>query len=151
MSMFFFRGTMVNKIDSKGRLSVPARFRAVIEADGLQSIYCCKSLVYPILEAGGRRLLEEVDEMLSGFSLYSSQRHDLAHALIGESDDLPLDKEGRIVLPERFRQFAGLEEEVAFVGIGLRFALWAPARLAEHLDASRSRARSFLENWEPAT
>lgn len=146
--MSFFRGTVVNKIDSKGRLSVPARFRAILEADGLSSVYCCKSLTHPILEAGGRRLLEEVDQMLSGLNLYSSKRHDLALSLIGESDDLPLDKEGRMILPENFRQFAGLTDEVAFVGVGLRFEMWAPERLKKHLGTSRQRARDYLEQAE---
>ena len=146
--MSFFRGTVVNKIDSKGRISVPARFRAIIEADGLSSVYCCKSLTHPILEAGGRRLIEEVNEMLSKLNLYSAERHDLALSLIGESDDLPLDKEGRMILPESFRQFAALEDEVAFVGIGLRFEIWAPDRLKTYLETSRQRARGYLEKWE---
>lgn len=143
--MSFFKGTIINKIDSKGRLSVPARFRAVLEADGLNTVYCCKSLTHNTLEAGGRRLLDEVDRMLSSLDLYSSQRHDLAHALIGESDDLPIDKEGRIILPDSFCDFAKLKDEVAFVGIGLRFEMWAPKELDKHIATARSRARSYLQ------
>lgn len=143
--MSFFRGTIINKLDSKGRLSVPARFRAVLEADELNTVYCCKSLTHNVLEAGGRRLLEEVDRMLSTLDLYSPQRHDLAHTLIGESDDLPIDKEGRIILSDSFCDFAKLKDEVAFVGIGLRFEMWAPKELEKHIAVSRVRARSFLQ------
>ncbi len=143
--MSFFRGTIINKLDSKGRLSVPARFRAQLEAEGSSSVYCYKSLSHPVLEAGGKRLLEEVDRMLSQLDLYAKERHDLAHTLIGESDDLVLDKEGRIMLPEHFCEFAKLKDEVAFVGVGLRFELWSPKALEKHVASSRVRARSYLQ------
>ena len=143
--MSFFRGTVTNKIDSKGRVSVPARFRAVIEAEGLSSVYCCKSLMHKALDAGGKRLMDEVDAMLTRLNLYSSERHDLSHALIGASDDLALDREGRIILPEAFREFAGLASEVTFVGLGNRFEIWDSATLAQHVEESRSRARAHLQ------
>ena len=146
--MSFFRGTIINKLDNKGRLSVPARFRAILEAEGLNSVYCYKSLTHPVLEAGGKRLLDEVDRMLSQLDLYAKERHDLAHTLIGESDDLALDKEGRIVLPEHFCRFAKLKDEVAFVGIGLRFEIWSPKELQKHIASSRTRARSYLQKGE---
>ncbi len=144
--MSFFRGTVTNKIDSKGRVSVPARFRAVIEAEGLGSVYCCKSLMHKALDAGGKRLMDEVDQMLTQFNLYSGERHDLSHALIGASDDLALDREGRISLPEAFREFAGLDGEVTFVGLGNRFEIWDKATLLAHVEESRARARSYLQS-----
>jgi MraZ protein len=140
-----FRGTIINRLDSKGRLSVPARFRAVLEADSLNAVYCCKSLTHPVLEAGGKRLMEEVDRMLGQLDLYAKERHDLAHTLIGESDALPIDKEGRIILPDSFRAFAKLKDEAAFVGIGLRFEIWSPKELEKHIAASRTRAKAFLQ------
>ena len=143
-----FVSTFTNKIDAKGRVSIPAPFRAVLERDryggGPPSLYCYPSLDAPALDAGGERLAQRIDGLLSGLPDYSDERDELSVALYGDVQILSIDQDGRIVLPEKLRAHAGLVSEVAFVGLGEKFQLWEPkqfedrrARAREKVDAHR--------------
>ena len=136
-----FVSTFTNKIDAKGRVSIPAPFRAVLERDGYAAagvgIYCYPSLDAPALDAGGERLAQKIDGLLSGLPDYSDERDELSVALYGDVQILSVDQDGRIVLPEALRAHAGLLGQITFVGLGEKFQMWEPARFAER----RARAR----------
>jgi MraZ protein len=140
-----FVSTFTNKLDAKGRVSIPALFRAVLErdryggGDGPPGIYCYPSLDAAALDAGGERLARKIDGLLGGLPEYSDERDELSLALYGAVQILALDPDGRIVLPQGLRAHLGLGEgaaEIAFVGLGDKFQLWEPARFA----ARRTRA-----------
>ncbi len=141
--MQIFRGTATNRIDAKGRVSIPARFRSIIEGDSMSAVYCHQSLNQPALEAGGRRLLNEVETMLQRINAYSDEYDALSHTLIGASEELGMDSEGRIILPEHFRDYAKLETGVTFVGLGIRFQLWNPDAYQKHLEEARKQSRAL--------
>ena len=129
-----FVSTFTNKIDAKGRVSVPAPFRAVLERDGYTQgtpggIYCYPSLDAPALDAGGQSLARKIDGLLDGLPDYSDERDELSVALYGDVHILAIDQDGRIVLPEGLRAHAGLSTHVAFVGLGTKFQMWEPAPL----------------------
>jgi MraZ protein len=137
-----FVSTFTNKIDAKGRVSVPAPFRAVLDRDGYSqgtsgSIYCYPSLEAPALDAGGQSLAKKIDGLLEGLPDYSDERDELSVALYGDVHILSIDQDGRIVLPEPLRAHAGLSAQVTFVGLGSKFQMWEPARFEER----RARAR----------
>jgi MraZ protein len=137
-----FVSTFTNKIDAKGRVSIPAPFRAVLERDGYTQgtpggIYCYPSLDAPALDAGGQSLAQTIDRLLAGLPDYSDERDELSVALYGDVQILQVDGDGRIVLPEALRTHAGLSTHVAFVGLGSKFQMWEPARFEER----RARAR----------
>src|SRR5215216_4305926 len=122
-----FVSTFTNKIDAKGRVSVPAPFRAILERDGYAGgIYCYPSLDAPALDAGGQGLAQKIDGLLDGLPDYSDERDELSVALYGDVQVLSLDQDGRIVLPETLRAHAGLETHVTFVGLGQKFQMWEP-------------------------
>lgn len=138
-----FVSTFTNKIDAKGRVSVPAPFRAVLERDGYAGgIYCYPSLDAPALDAGGQSLANKIDGLLDGLADYSDERDELSVALYGDVQVLGLDQDGRIVLPEALRAHAGLSTHVAFVGLGQKFQMWEPARFEER----RARAREKVQD-----
>ena len=138
-----FVSTYVNKIDAKGRVSVPAPFRAVLERDGYAAggIYCYPSLDAPALDAGGQRLAQNIDRLLDGLPDYSDERDELSVALYGDVHTLAIDQDGRIVLPEALRAHAGLSTHVAFVGLGQKFQMWEPARFEARRAAAREKVR----------
>ncbi|MBU2582643.1 MAG: division/cell wall cluster transcriptional repressor MraZ [Alphaproteobacteria bacterium] len=137
-----FVSTFTNKIDAKGRVSVPAPFRAVLERDGYAGgIYCYPSLDAPALDAGGERLAQKIDALLSDLTPYSQERDELSVALYGDVQVLSIDGDGRIVLPESLRQHAGLQDRVAFVGLGDKFQIWEPGRFEERRQAAREKVR----------
>lgn len=137
-----FVSTFTNKIDAKGRVSVPAPFRGVLERDGYAGgIYCYPSLDAPALDAGGERLARKIDALLSSLPEYSDERDELSVALYGDVQVLTIDGDGRIVLPEGLRQHAGLQDRVAFVGLGDKFQIWEPKRFDERRSAARDKVR----------
>lgn len=137
-----FVSTFTNKIDAKGRVSVPASFRAVLERDGYAGgIYCYPSLDAPALDAGGERLARKIDALLNDLAPYSDERDELSVALYGDVQVLSIDGDGRIVLPESLRRHAGLQDRVAFVGLGDKFQIWEPDRFEERRQAARDKVR----------
>lgn len=131
------------RFDAKGRISVPAPFRAVLEADGHPGLFVHPALDVPALDCGGRQLLGEIDALLARFSPYSEERDAFATALLGTGDVLKMDPEGRIALPERFKVSAGLSTEAVFVGQGVKFQIWEPTRFEAHLGEAKARLRAF--------
>ncbi len=138
-----FVSTFINKIDAKGRVSVPAPFRAVLERDGYAGggIYCYPSLDAPALDAGGQRLADNIDRLLDGLPDYSDERDELSVALYGDVHTLVIDQDGRIVLPETLRTHAGISTHVAFVGLGQKFQMWEPQRFEARRASAREKVR----------
>jgi MraZ protein len=139
-----FVSTFTNKIDAKGRVSIPAPFRAVLERDGYASggaggIYCYPALEAPALDAGGERLAKKIDGLLAGLPDYSDERDELSVALYGDVQVLAIDGDGRISLPEALRTHAGLTSQVTFVGLGDKFQMWQPERFAERRERAREK------------
>lgn len=137
-----FVSTFTNKIDAKGRVSIPASFRAVLERDGYAGgIYCYPSLDAPALDAGGERLAQKIDGLLAGLPDYSDERDQLSVALYGEVQVLSIDGDGRIVLPQGLRSHAGIVGEITFVGLGDKFQMWAPQLFEERRVKAREKVR----------
>ena len=89
------------RLDAKGRVSIPAPFRAVLARDGFEGLYCYPALDRPALDAGGNALLTEIEALIARFSPYSEEREQFATALYGTSEMLKIDGEGRVVLASR--------------------------------------------------
>jgi MraZ protein len=138
-----FVSNFTNKLDAKGRVSIPASFRAVLARDGFEGLYVHPSFDLPALDCGGNALLAQVDAMIAPLSLYSSDRDAMALTLLGEGDVLKADSEGRMMLTEALKAHAGITTEVSFVGCGQKFQIWEPARFRERLLEARRQAREM--------
>lgn len=138
-----FVSTIGGKLDGKGRVSIPASFRSVLEADGYPGLFMHPALDLPALEAGGNRLLAEIDGLIARYPPYSEARELIATALLGASEHLKVDPEGRIVLPERFKTHAGITSEVVFVGLGDRFRLFSPQVFAAQSAEATAKLRAL--------
>ncbi|MDE1571234.1 division/cell wall cluster transcriptional repressor MraZ [Aquabacter sp. P-9] len=138
-----FVSTYTMRLDSKGRVSIPAPYRAVLAKDGTEYLYCHPSLAGPALDAGGNRLLEEIEALIDRYPPYSEAREELAAALYGTSETLRIDPEGRVVLSEGLKAHAGITDAVAFVGLGHKFRIWEPERLRAHLAEATEKVRQL--------
>ena len=137
-----FVSTFTNRLDAKGRVSVPAPFRAVLERQSASaSIYCYPALDAPALDAGGESLAATIDGLLAGLPDYSDERDELSVALYGDVQLLTIDGDGRVVLSESLRAHAGLESQITFVGLGQKFQIWAPERFEERRRIAREKVR----------
>jgi MraZ protein len=138
-----FRSNCTNRLDAKGRVSIPAAFRAVLTRDGFEGLYAYPSIEAEALDCGGNALVREIDALLAGFSPYSEERTMFSTALVGTSETLKIDSEGRVILTEALKDFAGIVSEVTFVGQGSKFQIWEPGRFRAHLEEARIRVRDL--------
>ncbi len=136
-----FVSNFTNRLDAKGRVSIPAPFRAVLARDGFEGLYVHPALDAPALDAGGNALLNEIDALLSTMAPYSDERDQLSTALFGTSEILKVDGEGRVILTETVKAHAGIVDTVTFVGLGQKFQIWEPECFLVHLEAARAKVR----------
>jgi len=138
-----FVATYTMRLDAKGRVSIPASFRAVLARDGFEGLYCQPSPGHPALDAGGNALIQEIEALINRFPPYSEERDDLAAALYGSSEILKIDSEGRIILTERLKTLAHIGEQVAFVGLGHKFQIWEPERFYTFLEEASEKVQAL--------
>jgi MraZ protein len=128
--MLVFTGTHINKVDGKGRVSVPAPFRATLSKAGAAEIALFPSYTQKALEGCGPDILESLaDASFASYSFYAPDRNNLSTQILEVTRQLEWDSEGRVVLPEELRTHAGIGEQAAFVGKGRFFQIWAPDAL----------------------
>ncbi len=139
--MALFLSTYVNKVDKKGRVSVPARFRAVLAGPGFNGVVLFPSFVSPAIEGCGMEFMLSLSRSIGAFDPFSTRYDDFADAILPEAHELPFDSEGRILLPEPLIAHAGLSDMAAFVGRGERFQIWEPEAFKARRAEARSRAR----------
>ena len=133
-----FYGTFTNKIDAKGRLSVPAPFRAILQQRGLTSVALHPSLFEQCLEGAGLDRFEKLGQKQED-SFKASADDELADLVMADLRDLGLDGEGRLVLPDEFMAAAKLSDQATFVGARWKFQIWEPALYASAYQAKRDR------------
>ncbi len=138
-----FVSTVVNKLDAKGRVSIPAPFRQILAQENLRGVYCIPSFVAPALEAFGESLLAQFQARLANYDPLFSPDYDAeAQAVLGQVQLLNFDDEGRVRLPDEFLAHAGISERVTFVGLGRKFQMWDPERFAPVQKERIQRARA---------
>ncbi len=136
------------RLDAKGRVSVPASFRAVLARDGFDGLYCYPALDRPALDAGGNALLAEIEALIAGFLPYSDEREQFSLAFYGTSETLKIDGEGRVVLTDALKMHAGITDAVTFVGLGHKFRIWEPGRFRAELAEATDKVRAFRQELE---
>jgi transcriptional regulator MraZ len=138
-----FVGNVTLRLDSKGRVSIPASFRSVLARDGFDGLYCYPALASPAIDAGGNALMAEIEALIARFAPYSEEREQFALSLYGTSETLKIDGEGRVVLSESLKRHAGIADQVAFVGLGHKFQIWEPGRFTNELAEATQKVRAL--------
>jgi MraZ protein len=131
------------RLDSKGRVSIPAPFRSVLARDGFEGLYCYPTLDRPALDAGGNALLADIESLVARYSPYSEEREQFSAALYGTSEILKVDGEGRVILSEPLKLHAGVADTVSFVGLGHKFQIWEPDRFRAELAEATEKVRAL--------
>ncbi len=139
-----YLSTYQNRIDAKGRVSVPAPFRTILNQEGFEGVFCYPSLDHPAIDAGGTRLIGQIDELISKVGSFTDDHDDLSRALYGDSITLKIDGDGRISLPEDLKGLAGITDHVSFVGMGNHFQILSP----ETSDRLRQENREKLKDFK---
>lgn len=135
-----FVSHFTNKLDAKGRVSIPASFRSVLAKDGFEGLYTFRSPHVPALDAGGNALLNQIEEKLNSLPKLTIEYDMMATALYGASDIMKIDAEGRFLVNEDIRALTGITKQVTFVGQGYKFQIWDPERFEAHRAEAMKRA-----------
>lgn len=135
--MALFLSTSVNKIDKKGRVSVPAGFRTALEGEAFSGIVLIPSQTHDCLEGFAYSAMEEISRRLDEFDMFSSDQDDLATSVFGEAVQLAFDGEGRIMIGADLMARATLSDQAVFVGMGTKFQIWSPDKYEERRRAAR--------------
>ncbi len=133
-----YKGHMLNGIDAKGRVAIPASMRAVLERNAEGRTFTlaihAKDECLTGYDRGWSDLLntrlerEEARERDAGREF---DYHNAFRRAFGTSEELPYDSSGRFILPAFYRKKAGLEDLAFFLGTGNTFEIWNPRRLLE--------------------
>lgn len=142
-----------NKIDKKGRVSVPSSFRAVLAEDKFNGIIAYPSFKNNCIEACSMARLQGIYSLIQNLDPYSEERDAFETIVMGESVQLQFDNEGRVIIPTYLTSQVGIVEQAFFIGKGLVFEIWDPANFDTHLKAAKFIAqnnRFILKNQENA-
>lgn len=141
--MKYFSGTYKNKIDSKGRVSLPAPFRNVLkQGDALGSVtdfYIFHSPQHDALEAGGSAFMEIVNNGIAEHHEMFSKEEDILLYIMRSAKLVSCDITGRFVLPSDLANIAGIDHMAIFTGSGRRFQIWSPEQFSHRAAQEREK------------
>lgn len=147
-----FLSSAVNRIDAKGRVSVPAHFRSVVQKRGYRELYALRTLDTPSMDIGGPDLLDRYEARIAAEDPLLGTADDISFFCHGDGTFLKLDQDGRIVVTDFIREHTGISMEAAFLGRGNFFQIWEPERLRAHGAEVRSRLirlrQSVARAWQ---
>ncbi len=138
--MAVFLSTYVNKVDRKGRVSIPAQFRqSLAKTSSPGTIYLWPSLNHQALEGADQDYLDVLSDSLESPELDADEREMIETFIFGKLIPITLDNEGRISLPPTLAEFAGITEEASFIGRRKTFQVWEPKALQAHEEKLRNQ------------
>jgi len=139
--MGLFLSTVTNKVDSKGRVSVPAAFRAALKEQEFQGVVLYPSFTAPCIEGCGMDFLERLNAGLDDQPTFSPELDEMTELVFASCHQLPYDQTGRILLPRELLEHAGITDQAAFVGKGRSFQIWEPGAQQKKKQELLDRAR----------
>jgi MraZ protein len=140
-----FLSTFTNKIDNKGRVSVPAQFRSNLVNKEFSGVVVYESFVNGCIEGCDIERIKQISESIDNLDPFSSDRDALATALLGGSVQLSIDSDGRVILPENLLKKFKIKGVVVFVGKGATFEIWHPDKFEEYMSKARKDAKGKLD------
>ncbi|PJR15195.1 division/cell wall cluster transcriptional repressor MraZ [Sinorhizobium meliloti] len=142
-----FLSHVTNRIDAKGRVSVPSAFRAVLLEAGVRELYCFQDFVFPAISVGGPELLDRFEKQMAAEDPFSDAANEMSLLVHGGGVYVKLDPEGRLMVTDFIRDFAGISNDVTFVGRGDHFQLWDPQAFARaQAEAREGRKQRGLRS-----
>jgi MraZ protein len=142
--MALFLSTFTNKIDSKGRVSVPVQFRSSLVNKEFSGVVVYESFVNDCIEGCNIERIRQISESIDNLDPFSQDRDVLATALLGGSSQLSIDADGRVIIPENMLKKAGIKDAAVFVGKGVTFEIWQPKKFEDYMMKSRNEAKDKL-------
>ena len=145
-----FLSSFVNKIDKKGRVSVPATFRSHLNSLGYNGFISYPSFNHSALEACSQDRIEKLSKTIDSLNPFEDKRDYFATSILSESTNLQFDSEGRISLSSKLLKHAKIKNSMLFVGQGQTFQIWEPTAFEKFKITARKKANINRGNlkWE---
>jgi len=135
-----FLSTYENRIDKKGRVSVPASFRSHLSNLGFNGVICYPSFNNQSIEVCSQDRIEKLSGSIDSLSPFEEKRDYFATSILSESIDLQFDSEGRISLSQKLLKHAKIKNSMLFVGQGQTFQIWEPTTFEKFKVNARKKA-----------
>ena len=145
-----FLSSFENKMDKKGRVSVPANFRAYLNSLGYNGFISYPSFNHSALEACSQDRIEKLSSTIDTLNPFEEKRDYFATSVLSESENFQFDTEGRVSLSKKLLDHAQIKNNILFVGLGKTFQIWEPKNFDKFKIFAKKKAfqnRSNLK-WE---
>ena len=145
-----FLSTFQNKLDKKGRVSVPASFRSYLSNLGYNGVICYPSFNNNCIEAWPQDRIEKISNAIDSLNPFEEKKDYFATSILSESINLQFDSEGRILITSKLLKHAKIKNSILFVGQGKTFQIWEPNNYEKFKVTAKRKSnihRSSLK-WE---
>ena len=145
-----FLSTYENKLDKKGRVSVPASFRSYLSNLGYNGVVCYPSFNNQSIEAWPQDRIEKISNAIDALSPFEEKKDYFATSILSESINLQFDSEGRISLTTKLLKHAKIKNSILFVGQGKTFQIWEPTTFEKFRVQSKKKSNFYRNSlkWE---
>ena len=145
-----FLSSYENKLDKKGRVSVPASYRSYLSNLGYNGVICYPSFNNQAIEAWPQDRIEKISNTIDSLNPFEEKRDYFATSILSESVNLQFDTEGRVSLTEKLLKHANIKNNILFVGLGKTFQIWEPKIFEKFKLLARKKAYQNRSNlkWE---
>jgi len=137
--MNLFVSQFVNKVDKKGRISLPSLFRNVLPENNKNEVILYKSLKFNSIEGCNSSRINEIADRINKLDIFSDDQDDVATSIFSEIIPTNIDAEGRFLIPENLKNHANISDMATFIGQGHFFQIWEPSAAIKRQKESRSR------------
>ena len=144
LRMTLFLSTFVNRIDKKGRVSVPSSFRSTLELNGFKGMVCYPSPNLSSIEGCTVNRIKKLSDAIDSLGPFSSERSTFSASILADSHQINFDQEGRVIVPSELINFAGINDEISFVGMGETFQMWNPETYRKFKNETQNQAQDNL-------
>jgi MraZ protein len=145
-----FLSSYENKLDKKGRVSVPASFRSHLSSLGYNGFIAYPSFNHSALEACSQERIEKLSNTIDSLNPFEEKRDFFATSVLSESINLQFDSEGRVLVSEKLLDHAKIKNNILFVGLGKTFQIWEPNNFKKFKVVAREKAYQNRSNlkWD---
>ena len=145
-----FLSTFENKLDKKGRVSVPASYRSYLSNLGYNGVICFPSFNNQCIEAWSQDRIEKISNAIDSLNPFEEKKDYFSTSILSESINLQFDSEGRILLNQKLLKHAKIKNSMLFVGQGKTFQIWEPTAFEKFRVTAKRKSNIYRASlrWE---
>ena len=145
-----FLSTYENRLDKKGRVSVPASFRSYLSNIGYNGVICYPSFNHQCIEAWPQDRIEKISNSIDSLNPFEEKKDYFATSILSESINLQFDSEGRILLTQKLLEHAKIKNSMLFVGQGKTFQIWESKSFKKFKVKAKKKSSIYRNSlkWE---